>query len=90
MYNLNLHIKIKINITSNLHVNVKSKTNLKSEFFLEVFGNQLFANFCTRSHKKYLFAYNEVDGNKCFYFYSSDTKIAVKPKILYRMLKTVI
>lgn len=80
MYNINLHIKIKINITSNLHVNVKSKTNLKSEFFSEVFGNQLFANFCTRSqHKKYLFAYNEDDGNKCFYFYSSDTKIAVKP-----------
>lgn len=31
MYNFNLHIEI--NITSNLHVNVKSKTNLKSEFF---------------------------------------------------------
>lgn len=78
MYNFNLHIDI--NITSNLHVNVKSKTNLKSEFFLEVFGYKLFANFCTRSqHKKYLFAYNEDDGNKCFFFYSSDTKIAVKP-----------
>lgn len=44
MYNFNLYIEI--NIIFNFYVNVKSKMNLKLEFFLEVFGYKLFVNFC--------------------------------------------